>query len=254
MPGHQLANSLEQRLFATGVAEGKVFGEQLLVELSADIRMLQKCLDLRGEGEQAAVPEVVEGLDAQAVADTKQPPVLSVPDGIGEHPAKPRNRLVAPLFVGVDGGLGVAVALVAVSRGFKLRADVGVIVDLAVVRDPERVVLIRHRLTAGGEVDDAQPPMAQRDFTMHVESGCIGTAVGDDVRHRANHTSVGGGAVRVQESRYATHKTSIAPPPPTGGRRRRRSRAGCSWEPSSVRRNPVYRLGTRSQFTMITSE
>ena len=77
-------------------------------------------------------------------------------------------------------------ALVAVSGGFELGTHVGVIEDFAVVGDPQRVVFVGHRLAAGGEVDDAQAAVAQGDFSLHVKSGSIGTAVRDDVRHAAD--------------------------------------------------------------------
>jgi hypothetical protein len=38
-----------------------------------------------------------------------------------------------------------------------------VVVDLAVERDPDRSVLVRHRLYATGKVDDAEPTMPEDD-------------------------------------------------------------------------------------------
>ncbi len=40
---------------------------------------------------------------------------------------------------------------------FELGAQLGEVVDLAVEDDPDRAVLVGHRLIAGGEIDDAQP-------------------------------------------------------------------------------------------------
>src|ERR1019366_964357 len=110
----------------------------------------------------------------------------------------------------VNHRLRIAMALVAVSGGFEFWTYVGVIENFAVVGDPQRVVLVGHRLAAGSEVDDAQAAVAECNFPLHVKTRPIGTTVGDDVRHVAHDARVGRGAVGVENSRYAAHKTSIA--------------------------------------------
>src|SRR5208337_1421245 len=137
MPRHELADSRKESLFVAGVPERQVFGEQLLVEFGPDLRMFQQRLDFRGKSEQAAVPVVVKGLNAQAVARAEQPLMFPVPNGEGEHPTEASEALVTVLLVRVNNSFGVAMTLVAVSGGFELRTDVGVIEDLAVVGDPE---------------------------------------------------------------------------------------------------------------------
>jgi hypothetical protein len=88
--------------------------------------------------------------------------------------------------------------------------DIGVVEDLAVVGDPHRVVFVGHRLAASDEVDDAKAPVAKGDFTLHVKPRSIGSAVRDDVGHRAHYAHVGGSAVGIQEARYAAHDVSTA--------------------------------------------
>ena len=47
------------------------------------------------------------------------------------------------------------------------RALLEVVVDLAVERDPDRPVLVRHRLMAGrAQVDDAEPAMREHDASV----------------------------------------------------------------------------------------
>src|ERR1017187_5854690 len=107
--------------------------------------MLQQRLDFRRECERVAVPEIVERLDAQAVAGAEQLLAISVPYGEGKHAAEVRQALVAILLVGVNHRLRVAMALVAMSGGFEFRPYVGVIENFDVVGDPQRVVRSEER-------------------------------------------------------------------------------------------------------------
>src|SRR5271165_2219037 len=242
MPGHELADAFEQRLFAAGVAERQVFGKQLLIEFSADFWMLQQRFDLRSKGEKAAVPEVVEGFDTQTITRAQQSFVLPVPDGEGKHAAETREALVAVLLVGMNDGFSVAMALIAVSSGFELGTDVGVIEDFAVVGDPQRFVLVGHRLAAGGEVNDAQTTVAEGDFALHIKPGAIRTAVRDDVRHGTDHARVGGVAVGTKNSRYAAHIISFALLPERGAGRSRAEEAHCitmGWGAAGSLQSPV---------------
>ncbi len=46
--------------------------------------------------------------------------------------------------------------------GFEQRAQIAVVVDLAVEDDPAGAVFVRHRLMAAGAIDDREPAMAER--------------------------------------------------------------------------------------------
>ena len=65
----------------------------------------------------------------------------------------------------------------------ELPADVGVVVDLAVEDHPDAAVLVRQRLLAGAEIDDAQAAMGERGVRVAVQPGFVGAAMGDDVAH-----------------------------------------------------------------------
>ena len=68
----------------------------------------------------------------------------------------------------------------------ELRAQLRVVVDLAVVGDPYGAVLVGHRLMAsGGEVDDRQAPMAQRHplVRAHARAAVVGAAMTQHVGH-----------------------------------------------------------------------
>ena len=58
-----------------------------------------------------------------------------------------------------DGAIDVAL-------GLELFAELGLVVELAVVGDPDRAVLVGHGLGAAGQVDDRQPAMPERRGTV----------------------------------------------------------------------------------------
>ena len=119
--------------------------ERLFVDGPLLVRVLEQRLDLGGEDEPSVMNAVVERLDADAVPDKPQLPRSSVPQRDGEHPAEPFEAVDSPLFEGVQDDLGVGVVgLPAMSADrFKLRADLRMVVDLAVEDDPEGAVLVR---------------------------------------------------------------------------------------------------------------
>ena len=65
----------------------------------------------------------------------------------------------------------------------ELVAELVVVVELAVLDRPDRAVLVRERLVAALDVDDAQPPDAERDAGRRVRAAVVRAAV----RHRVGH-------------------------------------------------------------------
>ena len=93
------------------------------------------------------------------------------------------HALVAPLFVRVDDRFRVAARPVHVAGGFELATDLGVVVDLAVERDPDAAVLVRERLMATGEIDDAQAPMAEHGALVGLKACAVRATVADHGTH-----------------------------------------------------------------------
>ena len=179
--GQQLADSLEERLAGEAELEGQVVLQPLEVGLDGRKERQQR-LRLGREVEDVADLGVVERLDAEAVAHAEQLLLGFVPDGVGEHPAQVAERLRSPAVVRAHDDLGVGAGA---PRASELRAQLGVVVDLAVVGQPA-ARLVAHRLVAGGAgVDDAQPPVAEAHVAalMRPGSGVVGTPVGDQVVH-----------------------------------------------------------------------
>ena len=76
----------------------------------------------------------------------------------------------AEVFVEVDDHLRVAVGRERMTTAPKFFAQLLVVVDLTVVHDDDRVVLVEDGLVAGLEVDDAKPLDAEADAFVDEES------------------------------------------------------------------------------------
>src|SRR5687768_18519658 len=111
-------------------------------------------LELGAEQEGLVVQRVIQRLDADAVPGDEEDVRSGIPDGEGEHATQTRDAVLAELLVGVNYDLGVAGGSEAMSAGQQLLPKLREIVDLAVEDDPDRAVLIGHRLNRRFQVDD----------------------------------------------------------------------------------------------------
>ena len=90
--------------------------------------------------------------------------------------------------------------------GRKLVAQLDVIEDFAVERDPDRAVLIGHRLPAARDVDDAQTGVSERRPRLAVDPIRIGPAM-PQYRDHVGHAMRVDFSVCPRNSRNATHVT-----------------------------------------------
>src|SRR5688572_9880579 len=105
----------------------------------------------------------------------------------------------------MDDRLRVAVGLEDVAGAFEVAAQLPVVVDLAVEDDPDRAVLVRDRLLAAFEIDDAEAPHAERDAFADVDAFLIGAAVHDGPAHPADLLLEDRRAVPPHDTGNATH-------------------------------------------------
>ena len=95
------------------------------------------------------------------------------------------NAVSAPLFVSVKDDFGIGAGAEEVPAPLQVAAEIPEVVDLAVEHNPDSVILIGHRLMAGGrEVDYAQPRAAQDDG---FHRGVYAPIVWAPVTHRIHH-------------------------------------------------------------------
>ena len=156
--GRQLARVPEDRQRRRNRVEGEERLERVEVDLPA-----REGAQLRGELQAAAVDPVVERLDPVAVSGEDEPPLSGVPEPDREHPAQPPREVEPVLLVEVDEHLGVAVRAEAVARALELGPQLSVVVELAVLDDVNRSVLVGDRLVAGLEVDDREAAGGEAD-------------------------------------------------------------------------------------------
>src|SRR5688572_29154168 len=69
------------------------------------------------------------------------------------------------------------------SRSLELLARGAVVVDLPVEDDPDRAVLVRHRLLSGAQVDDAEATMGECRACIAVQAGFVRPAMSDHIAH-----------------------------------------------------------------------
>ncbi len=189
MARQELVDALEQRFLARSRSRGQQFRDGGVIRPRLDQAAFENGLDLRREEQPLATlaarrhARPVHRLLAHAVAREEQAPARRVPDGEREHAAEPQHAVVAPLLVGVNEHFSVGSRAVGVPGGFQLRPHQRVVVDLAVVGDPDAPVLVRQRLVAAREVDDAETPVGERRVVVRVQPGAVGAAMNQDIAH-----------------------------------------------------------------------
>ena len=205
----QSADSAVERPRRRNVAVGQEERQRRGVALVRDLRVRQERLRLRGEGEEPRPVVVEERLLARAVAREQQAALARVPQREGEHAVELRDGSIALLLVEVQDHLAVALALEAVAA-LEAAPQLAEVVDLAVEDEPQRAVLVRHRLARGvGEVDDREPPMAEPDRAFEVNALAVRPAVRERPGHGAYHLGRGR-PTPAQHAANAAHEARIA--------------------------------------------
>jgi hypothetical protein len=135
---------------------------------------------------------VEERLDAERVTRAEQLLVAPVPDGERVHAAELADHVLAQPGVHLEQYLSRRPAAQPDAAGVQPLGQLRDVVDLAVEDQHEPAVRGLHRLAAGRRgVDDGQPPEAQGQVLIGVESLVIGTAVRDAHGGTADPLGVG---------------------------------------------------------------
>ena len=134
--------------------------------------------------------KIIKRLDAQAIARQEKLAPRLVPNGEGEHATQVLDTAGAMFFVQVQDRFRVTVRAIDVAASFQLRAVVRVVIDLSVIGDVQRAVLVGHRLMTAGHIDDAQSAMAQTDGAVDEDALIVRATMRDDVSHARQHAGV----------------------------------------------------------------
>jgi hypothetical protein len=106
-----------------------------------------------------------------------------VSHGEGELAVEPNPRALAPCFVGTEHDLGIAGRAKTVARLLQLDAELSIVEDLTVERDPYGPRFVAHGLGATGGIDDAEARMTQAHPVVTVHTVVVGAAMTDDREH-----------------------------------------------------------------------
>ncbi len=163
MRRRQLANAFEDRARRKREPEREYLVERDRIERGIDARDFEERLCLRGEVGGAAVARVEERAHAHAVARQHHLPPARVPDSEGEVAVEPRDAVRPHRLVEADDHLGVGMRAETDAACDQLLPEFDVVEDLAVEGDPNRLVVVRHRLRAGGKIDDRKARMREAE-------------------------------------------------------------------------------------------
>ena len=180
MPGRELADLPEDRQRRGD----RIEREERLQGVGVDLAAGQGA-QLGGEGKLAVDRAVVQRLDSEAVACEHQTSPPCVPDRDCEHAPQTVDEPVAVLLVEVQQDLRIAVGAEAMAPfPLEVAPQFAVVVDLAVLDDVERPVLIRDRLIARLEIDDREPPRRERDLSVAEFAEAVRAAMDERGAHR----------------------------------------------------------------------
>ena len=136
------------------------------------------------EREAGRAVDVVERLDAEAVAGEEQLAALVIGDREREHAGEVVDDVAAPLLEAAEDDFGVGVVGDEPAAALlELAAQLGVVVDLAVEDEREVAVVAVERLVAGRDVDDREPAHPDREVLADVGALPVGPAVHDRPQH-----------------------------------------------------------------------
>src|SRR6266542_3729929 len=90
--------------------------------------------------------------------------------------------------------------------GLDLSPELAVVVDLTVLDDVNRAILVRDRLIASGEIDDREPPRCDPDLSIDERAAAVRTAMEQCLVHVVQQIRVDRSAVQGNQAAYAAHR------------------------------------------------
>src|SRR5712671_353987 len=190
MSGHKFPDARKHCFRPRDVAESQVFGKRASVELGRNPRIGENRLDLRTKQKRSAIPTVVKRLDAETIASRKQNALAAIPNGESKHTPQVLHAIAAIFLIEVNNCFRVAASAVAVAFGLETGAQLSVVVDFAVVDNPDVLVFIGKRLVAGLHVNNAQPPHRQTDILLDKKTFIVGAPVHDALVHAGEQVAL----------------------------------------------------------------
>src|SRR5215470_12368991 len=120
------------------------------------------------------------------------------------------DACLAPFLPGVRDHLGIAAGLEAMSAFGEILRQIREVVDLAIVYHRHAAGFIEHRLSAAGDVDDGEAPVAQRYSGRGKLPVAIRAAMDQKVGHALNPTEVDASPTpKVHNARNPAHDVGV---------------------------------------------
>src|SRR5690349_16001762 len=160
----------KERLLVRNVAQVEEQVKRILVQLTPHTGKRQQRLDLRAENELAGDLRVMQRFDADRIAPEQQALSSTVPDRKGEDAIEVLRKGLALLFVEVDEDFGIGLCAEYVAAPFEIGTQLGGVVDLAVVDDPDRLIFIGDGLIPTSHIDDPQSAAAEIDAGLRAKT------------------------------------------------------------------------------------
>src|SRR5205823_3239941 len=130
--------------------------ETARVDLPRHGRMREECFDLGGEEQTAAADRIEQRPDAQPVARQEERAGPGVPNPECPLAVQVVDGGGAFLLEEMEKDFRIGLCVKAMTLLYEILTKFDVIEDFTIERDPQRPIVVRHRLMAAGDVDDAQ--------------------------------------------------------------------------------------------------
>src|SRR5215469_2374761 len=99
---------------------------------------------------------------------------------------KTLDTVLAKFFIKMDNNFGITGRSKSMSLRLQLLTQITIVVNFTVKHDPNRLVLIRDRLLARLQIDDAQSPHPDSHLTLNAVTKVIRSSVDECVAHRTD--------------------------------------------------------------------
>src|SRR5581483_2071324 len=115
----------------------------------------------------------VEWFDSHSISSNKQSLLAAIPDCKGEHATKVIYARISVLFISMNDRFGVRLRLELVPKLHEFRRQGGIVVNLAVEDDQDRLVFVEDRLPASPDINDAEPPVPEAGVPLNEVAGVV---------------------------------------------------------------------------------
>src|SRR5438034_7259560 len=169
--------------------------------------MREEGLDFRREDQLTARSRVKERPHAEPIAGQEEGSRPGVPDAKRPLSVERVDGIDSLFFVEMKQHFGVGPGAKAMTLPNEILAKLEVVEDLTIERDPERAVLVRHRLLSARDVENAEPGMGEPRMRLDVDTAVVGAAMAQQRDHIGEAASVDLTPMGGDDSGNPTHRS-----------------------------------------------